>query len=216
MICPARRFRVPNWHKGFLLMLPSIQKHAAVSFRHLKPEAREEAIQEVVANSLRAYVRLVQLGKVDLAYPTVLAKFGVAQVKDGRKVGNRLNVNDVSSQYAQRLKGFTVERLDHYDEEENQWQEILIEDKNAGPADVATTRLDFAEWLRMLPPRVRRIAKLLATREKTSTVAKKFEVSAGRISQLRRELASSWKKFQGEEDSTAAKAHQAESFSPAA
>jgi hypothetical protein len=179
-------------------MLPSIRQHATVSFRHLKPEAREEAVQEVVCNALRAYVRLVQLKKVDLAYPTVLARYGVAQVKDGRKVGGNLNVHDVSSDYAQREKGFTVERLDLYDHNEEAWLEVFIEDKHSGPADIATSKIDFTVWLKSLPYRTRRIAKLLATGEKTSIVAKKFAVSAGRISQLRREMAQSWKTFQGE------------------
>jgi len=179
-------------------MLPKIQHHASVAFRHLKPESREEAIQEVVCNSLRAYVRLVQLNKVNLAYPTVLARFGIAQVKDGRKVGSKLNVHDVSSQYAQQQKGFHVERLDQYDDKENAWQEVLIEDRHSGPAAVAMMKIDFKEWLKPLPYRVRSIAKLLATGEKTSIVAEKFNLSPGRISQLRRELAQSWKQFQGE------------------
>jgi hypothetical protein len=38
----------------------------------------------------------------------------------------------------------------------------------------------------------------LASGEPTSRVAKMFRVSDGRISQLRRELHSAWKKFQGE------------------
>jgi hypothetical protein len=38
-----------------------------VSFRHLVGEARQDAIQEVVANALVAFCRLVQLGKTDLA-----------------------------------------------------------------------------------------------------------------------------------------------------
>ena len=205
MIRAAQRFPVQHWHKAFLLMLPSIRQHAAVSFRHLRPEAREEAIQEVVCNALRAYVRLVQLKKVAVAYPTVLARFGVAQVRDGRKVGGKLNVHDVSSKYAQRQKGFHLERLDHYDEEEDSWQEILVEDRNAGPAEVATTKIDFTAWLKSLPSRVRRIAKVLATGENTSIVAQKFGLSAGRISQMRKELAQAWKKFQGDlADSTAA------------
>ena len=206
MIRPIRRCPVPRWHEAFLLMVPSLRRHAAVSFRHLNPEAREEAIQEVVCNALRAYVRLVQLKKVALAYPTVLARFGIAQVRDGRKVGGKLNVRDVSSGYAQRKKGFIVERLDQFDDEENAWREVLIEDKNAGPAEVATTKIDFTEWFKTLPSRVRKIAKLLATGEKTSIVAKKFELSAGRISQLRKELACAWKGFQGEADSTVAQA----------
>jgi len=198
MLRPARRFPIPRWHKGFLLMLPSIRQHATVSFRHLNPEAREEAIQEVVCNALQAYVRLVQLKKVALAYPTVLAKFAVAQVKDNRKVGGKLNVLDISSPYCQQRKNITVERLDHFDEEDGQWQEVLIEDKHAGPADIATIRIDFTEWLRSLPGRLRRIAKLLATGEKPGIVAKKFNVCPGRISQIRKELFQTWQIFQGE------------------
>jgi hypothetical protein len=179
-------------------MLPSIRQHATVSFRHLNPKAREEAIQEVVCNALQAYVRLVQLKKVALAYPTVLAKFAVAQVKDNRKVGGKLNVLDISSPYCQQRKKITVERLDHFDEEEGHWQEALIEDKNTGPANIATIRIDFTEWLRSLPGRLRRIAKLLATGEKPGIVAKKFNVCPGRISQIRKELYRAWQDFQGE------------------
>ena len=204
MIRPVRRRPVPGWHAHFLSMLPRIRQHAVLSFRHLKPEAREEAVQEAVCNSLRAYVRLVQLKKLDIVYPTVLARYAVAQVRDGRKVGGHLNVHDVSSQYAQQQKGFQIERLDQYDRSEEAWLEVFIEDKKSGPAAVAMMKMDFTEWLKSLPHRVRRIAKLLATGEKTSIVATRFDLSAGRISQLRRELAQSWKKFQGEADSKAA------------
>jgi len=202
MIRP-RRFPVLPWHRGFLLMLPSIRKHAAVAFRHLKPEAREEAIQEVVCNALRTYVRLVQLKKVDLAYPTVLARYSVAQVKDGRKVGGKLNVHDVSSDYAQREKRFNVQRLDQFDSKEEAWLEAFIEDKRSGPAEIATSKIDFTAWLKSLRYRIRRIAKVLATGEKTSIAAKKFHVSAGRISQLRKELAQSWNDFRRETDPAA-------------
>ncbi|MGD0040313.1 MAG: hypothetical protein ABSE84_07855, partial [Isosphaeraceae bacterium] len=78
---------VPRWHKVLLAMLPQIVGRARISFRYLNPEARAEAVQEVVCNALKAFVRLVQLKKVALAYPTVLAKYGVAQTRDHRKVG---------------------------------------------------------------------------------------------------------------------------------
>lgn len=47
------------------------------------------------ANACCAVARLAELGKLDLAYPTVLARYGVAKVIDGRRVGNKLNVRDV-------------------------------------------------------------------------------------------------------------------------
>ena len=52
----------PAWHPTFLKMLPAIQRHARISLRHLDAEAREELVQEVVASSLIAFLRLFSLG----------------------------------------------------------------------------------------------------------------------------------------------------------
>jgi len=93
------------------------------------------------ATSCSAPARLAELGKLDLACPSVLARFGVAQVKDGHKVGCRLNVRDVRSPYCQRQKKITVQRLDVFDEQENCWTEILLEEKTVGPAELAAKRL---------------------------------------------------------------------------
>ena len=194
---PAKN-RVPTWHAGFLTMLLAIAQHARISFRSLRPEARDEAIAECLANALAAYVRLVELDKVALAYPTVLARHAVAQVRDGRRVGGHLNVRDVSSTYCQRQKGVVIERLDRYDDEEDAWREIVVEDRHAGPADVAATRMDFEQWLRSLPKRLRKIATVLSTSESTSATARRFSVSDGRISQIRRELYNAWRRFVGE------------------
>ena len=187
----------PKWHAVFLKMLPAIELRAKVALRHLGAEAREEAMQEVVANSLVAYLRLVELGKADLAYPTVLAQYAAAQTLGGRKVGGRLNVHDVMSSYAQQKKDFGVDRLDCYDQNTGRWKEILVEDRSATPADIAASRIDFAAWLRSLSNRYRKIAMALAVGETTAKVAQMFRLSRGRISQLRRELQESWQVFQG-------------------
>jgi hypothetical protein len=180
-------------------MLPAIETHAKIAFRHLGAEAREEAIQETVCNACCAYARLVELNKTDLAYPSALARFGVAQVKDGRKVGGKLNCRDVSSDYCQQKKSLLVERLDRFDCEEDAWEEILVEDRHAGPAETAMTRIDFSTWLQLLPRRLRKIAMFLANGETTKTAARKFGVSPGRISQIRKELFLAWHRFQGED-----------------
>ncbi len=78
------------------------------------------------------------------------------------------------------------------------WLELLMEDRHAGPADTAAARIDFADWLRTLGGRRRRIAETLAKGETTSLAAAKFKVSLGRISQLRRELRDDWERFHGE------------------
>jgi len=183
----------------FLGMLPQITTHAKFAFRHLKPEARGEAVQEVVCNALKAFVRLVQLKKTDIAYPTALASYGVRQARDGRKVGGHLNINDVLSKYCQENRDVAVERLDHFDSSEDAWQEVLVEDRHAGPAETARVRLDFESWMASLPCRHRRLAQYLSLGNRTSDAARKFRVSAGRVSQLRRELSQSWRRFVGDE-----------------
>ena len=195
--------RALRWQQPFLKMLPAIQRHARMAFRHLNPEARDEMVEETIANAFVAYCRLVELGKADLAYPTPLASNGIKQAKAGRKVGSSLNVRDVSSRHCQVTKGVKVGCLDHFDEESREWQEILVEDRRAGPADTACGRIDFADWLRSLSRRYRKIASTLATGETTKKVAKRFGVSPGRISQIRRELFNSWNRFQGEADGPA-------------
>ena len=72
MIAIAKQNRsrksIPTWHAVFFAMLPAIVTHAKIAFRHLNSEARAEAVEEVVCNALRAFVRLVELGKADIAY----------------------------------------------------------------------------------------------------------------------------------------------------
>jgi hypothetical protein len=195
----ARPYPDQPWHAGFVAMMPTIARHASLACKGFNKDAREEFIQEVLCNALVAYKRLYDQGKVELAYPTVLAMYGVRQAFDGRKVGGKLNVNDVASAYAQKRKGFKVERLDHYDPQNDEWRQVLVEDRHTGPAETAAVRLDFEVWLRTLGRRDRGIALRLATGETTLATAREFGVSPGRISQLRRELMDSWEAFQGED-----------------
>jgi hypothetical protein len=129
-----------------------------------------------------------------------LARYGVAQVKDGRMTGGNLNCRDVSSRYCQRAKNVTVERLDRYDAEVECWEEVLIPDNTCTPAELAASRIDFPAWLKTLTPRDRKVTRFLCLGNRTSDAARKFDVSWGRISQLRKELAESWRQFTGEGD----------------
>ena len=185
-------------HAEFLTMLPAIRRSAQVSFRKLPPELRHDLIEEVVANSYVAFARLVERGEADRALATPLARYAIAQIRVGRRVGSRLRIGDALSTYAQFRKQFSVERLDQFSEEKGCWGEILVEDKRATPADVAAWRIDFAEWLRRLTARLRKIALALAVGETTSAAARMFGVTPARISQLRQWLKRSWEAFQGE------------------
>ena len=73
-----------------------------------------------------------------------------------------------------------------------------MEDRHHGPAKIAACPIDFEAWLRSLPRRLRKIALTLAAGETTSAAAKRFGVTAARISQLRLRLKGSWDVFQSQ------------------
>jgi hypothetical protein len=181
----------------FMDMLPTIYDQVRFAFRHELPERRNELIAEAIANCWVAFVKLVERDLQDVIYATPLAQFAIRQVVSGRKVGGKLNKNDITSEYAQRMKQITVERLTRYNKRKSMWLEMLVEDRKAGPAETAAARIDFADWLRTLGGRRQRIAETLAKGETTSVAAAKFKVSQGRISQLRRELHDDWERFHG-------------------
>ena len=184
-------------HK-FMDMMPTIYDQVRFAFRHELPERRQEMIAEAIANCWVSFVKLVERGLQDVVYATPLAQFAIRQVVSGRKVGGKLNKNDITSEYAQRMRQITVERLTRYNKRKCMWLEMLVEDRKAGPAETAAARIDFGDWLRTLGGRRRRIAETLAGGETTSVAAAKFQVSLGRISQLRRELQDDWERFHGE------------------
>lgn len=178
-------------------MIAKIRAKARFAFRWLDNEARDDLIQEVVANAWVAFCRLWHQGRADAAYPTPLANFAIRQVCAGRRVGAPLNGHDAMSEYAQQRHGFYVTSYDNGDYCSD-LGELLTESRRWTPADHACSRLDFAEWLRRLPTMRRRVAHLLATGETTQAAAKRFGLSPGRISQIRRELEASWSRFSGE------------------
>jgi hypothetical protein len=188
----------PAWHADFLAMLPAIVKHARIAFRDRKGDRRDEAVQEVVCNCCCAYARLVEQGRTHAATWSSLARFAVRQVRDGRTVGTPVNSRDVSAQKCQQKHGVDVHSLYRWVEEDQEWSEMVVEDRRSTPADVAAFRLDFKAFLKSLSRRDRCVAVKLASGHATEWVAKKFQISPARVSQLRRELCGRWREFIGE------------------
>jgi len=183
-----------NAEPDFVEMLPTIRRVASYAFRHLRRDVREDRLAEVVARAYAMFRRLVERGKAALAYATVLARFAIRQVRDGRRVGSKRSVLDVMSSHGQRRKGFSVELLSQR-EAHGDWEELTA-DRKATPADVAACRIDFRSWLGQLNRVKRRVALALASGTSTSDAASQFKMSPARVSQLRRELAESWNAFQ--------------------
>jgi hypothetical protein len=173
---------VPAWHEHFMAMLPQIRRQASLAFRDLPSQTREDRIADVVTHAVVAFEALYEKGKIDLAYPSVLALHGIKRTKIGRKVGVKQNVKDVSSEYCQLARGVQVKRLDRYDAKDEVWETVLVEDKSAGPAEIAAARIDIGDWCASFSDRERHIAGALAVGGTTNEVARQFKVSPSRIS----------------------------------
>jgi DNA-binding NarL/FixJ family response regulator len=154
--------------------------------------------EEAVAIAFRTWRRLVEQGKESVAYATPLAQYAIRQVRAGRRIGSAQNRLDILSRQAQRTHGFSVESIHRQSTQRGVWDDLLVEDRQAGPAETAAARMDEQTWLKQLSKRDQGIARDLALGETTGAVAKKFKLSDGRISQLRRWLSEQWEQFQGE------------------
>ena len=128
MIAINNKRNKTTWQSDFVAMLPEIEQKLLLAFRHLDPEAREDAIEEGVVHSLLAYVRLHEQGREEVATPSSLAWYSSRHVKQGRPAGGRINSKDPLSRYAQIGKGIRIEQ------DSGQWIDTLVTDSGIDPA----------------------------------------------------------------------------------
>jgi hypothetical protein len=180
-------------HAAFVSLVPRLQTHARVRFRHLRPVDREEAVADAVAYGFLSFLRLTRRGKDPAAFPAVFAHFVARAVANGRGVVRRLSARDLA---AARARGgrVTVHGLDDPMPGGGWWRDLAL-DRRVRVDDQAAFNIDFPAWLASLSAVKRRVAELLVRGHGTDEAAAATGLSAGRVSQLRRELAASWSAF---------------------
>ena len=67
---------------------------------------------------------------------------------------------------------------------------------DAPPSEAVPGWIDYNDWLSRYDARKREIAEALSLGSTTGEVAQQYDVSDGRISQMRREFKRDWEKFQ--------------------
>jgi hypothetical protein len=163
---------------SFTRQLPSLQKMAKISFRHLpSPEAREESITNAVALTWKFIVTLLRKGRAD--EPGILAscmRFAIRQTRAGRTPQGCPRKRDTLSR---RWVGPT--RLDDFD-----LNEFVA--RSTPVPDAVSFRVDVPAFMDTLNDRQRRMAADLAGGMTTTEAAAKYGLSPGRISQFRREF----------------------------
>ena len=169
---PAPRRR---WHKQFLALLPQIIILAKIAFRHLKPEARAEAVQEVVCQCLTE-IRppgRTQARPTSRMPPPWPPSESSKPVTTARSAGTSTCWTSPASIARTQGPGRRATRPPRQGRK-GMVQEILVEDRHADAAAIVQTKLDFSDWLASLKRRDRRVAEFLAQGETTKAAARKF------------------------------------------
>jgi hypothetical protein len=184
-------------HPRFLSILPRIEKHASLYFRHIKcREQKADRVAEVVALAWKWFVRLAERGKDARQFPSCLADFAARAVRSGRRVTGQLKTKDVLSERAQQRHGFFVGKLPDYSTEStNPLAEALADNTRSPVPDQVQFRLDFPAWTWSRCQRDRRLIHDMATGERTKVLADRFGISQARVSQLRRDFHEDYARF---------------------
>jgi hypothetical protein len=187
------------------LVLPRVLAHGHCYFRHVRSaELKEEYVAEMVALTWKWYCRLAERGKDASRFPTALATFAARAVRCGRKLAGMDRARDVLSPLAQWRQGFAVGKLPECSSLNGSPLEDALRDNTRSPVDEqAAFRLDFPAWLRTLARRDRRLVEGMALGHRTLDLARRFRLSAGRVSQLRREFQRDWDRFTAPGDAAA-------------
>jgi hypothetical protein len=195
---------------AFLLILPQIETHARIWSRHLAcPGLKEDFVSEAVALAWKSFLRLAERGRDATQFASALASLAVRAVRSGRRLCGQQRSRDAMSPSAQRRHGFLVEellppavheRLRHEplgQRRQDAFEERLRDNAQTPVADQVVFRCDFPAWLLTLSRRDHRVVDELVAGEGTGDVARKFGLSPGRVSQLRRQFQGDWQRFCG-------------------
>jgi hypothetical protein len=182
---------------AFLSILPRVELHAAISFRHVRcRQQRAECVAETVALAWRSFTRLAEKGRDATRFPAALATLAARAVRSGRRLCGQERASDVLSPVAQRRRGFTVRPLPQSGGEEGSLLEEALCDNTLTPVDEQVVfRVDFPAWRNTRTERDRRLLDALMVGERTVDVSRRYRLTPGRVSQLRREFHADWTRF---------------------
>jgi hypothetical protein len=190
--------------------VPCIELHGRIYFRHLKcAHQKADAIQEMRALGWKWLVRLHERGKDPSCFLRAFVTYLARAVSSGRRLAGKAKARDVLNPICQKRRGFKIEYLptsfragqEHLyasplgQELQDEMEERLQDNTITPVFDQVQFRIDFRAWLKTLTLRERRMVRRMMRNERTKDLSKRFEVTAGRISQMRREFHDSWQRF---------------------
>ena len=185
---------------GFLAILPRVEQVARCCFRWLRcNDRRQECISETVALCWLWHRRLELKGRDSSTFVIAMAHLAVKAVKSGRRLCGQERANDVMSPVCQHRGGFLVSEFGEKSPALGcAIREALRDNTETPVSDQVQFRVDFPDWRSTLDDRRQRIVDAMMEGRSTSEVAKRFGVTPGRVSQLRREFHDGYAAFCGD------------------
>lgn len=186
---------------AFLSILPRIETHARVYFRHVTCLAKNaDRVAEAVALVWKWFARLAAQGRDATLFASVLASFAARAVRSGRRIAGTERAKDVMNELTQRRRGFVVGKLpDFATLSDNPLAEALADNTRSPVPEQVVFRIDFPGWLSTRARRDRRLIRRMAVGERTKNLARRFGLSPARVSQLRSEYRQDWHRYGSEQ-----------------
>ncbi len=108
---PRRPPSPQRLHARFLQILPRVEEHGRIYFRHLRPHQRADAIQEMRALAWKWFLRLADRRKDPAGFLTAFTTYLARAVNSGRRLAAMARAKDALNPATQKRHGFTVEPL---------------------------------------------------------------------------------------------------------
>ena len=171
MIQPLSADQLADLHTRFLVILPRIERHGRIYFRHVPKHKKDEVFQEMRALAWLWFRRLAQRGKDVTEFMTTFTTFLVRAINNGRRLLGYEKAKDAMNVMTQRRRGFRVEPLPHevqasYEalyssvhgqRQHDAFEERLCDNTMTPVPDQAAFRIDWPAWVRTRTDRDRRI-----------------------------------------------------------
>jgi len=180
---------------AFAAALPRIERVARHRFRRVGcPDRREDCVREAVALCWISFLRLAARGRAPETFVTALARYASRAVARGRRAAGCEAAGDIMTRPRTLRKAARTRRPIP---ERTAFDDALADNTRTPVPQQVQFRCDLRAWKARLTEAKRRLVDALVLGHRTRDLAEEFGLSAGRISQLRKEFAEDYAAFCG-------------------
>jgi hypothetical protein len=172
-------------------VLPAVERHARKAFRLWPDRKQEDATQEARAIAWRDVLRIMQNHpeRDPLAFPGMIAKCAVKQIRAFRTLAGKQRVKDAMSERARHQRGINIAYKS---------MDYLTERHQGDPAEHVAFVIDFQEWRRSLSSTTATIVDELAICNNANEVARTLHIDPRRLKEIRKDAAADYAEWMDE------------------